>query len=76
MIDDATRPLAIGIVIGLAGSWFATRLISTFLFQITPTDALTFGMAAAMLAVTALVAVWIPARRAARVDPVKSLRVE
>jgi predicted permease len=76
MIDDATRPLAIGIVIGLAGSWFATRLISTFLFQTAPTDAPTFAMAAATLAVTALVAVWIPARRAARVDPVKSLRVE
>jgi hypothetical protein len=76
MVTDGTWPVTIGITAGLVGSWFATRLISTFLFQTTPTDAPTFAAAAGTLALAALVAVWIPARRAARVDPVRSLRVE
>jgi putative ABC transport system permease protein len=76
MVRDAGWPLAIGLVAGLAGSWAATRVISTFLFQTTPTDIPAFAMAAGVLALASLIAVWIPARRAARVDPVKSLRTE
>jgi predicted permease len=76
MVADATWPVLIGIGAGVVGAWFATRLISTFLFQTTPTDAPTFVVAAMVLALAALVAVWIPARRAARVDPVTSLRAE
>ena len=76
MLADAARPVALGIVAGLIGSWFATQLISTFLYQTTPTDAPTFAAATVALAITSFIAVWIPARRAARVDPVRSLRVE
>ena len=76
MMADAAAPVALGIVAGLAGAWFATRLISTFLFQTTPTDATTFVGAGVTIALAAIIAVWIPARRAARVDPVASLRAE
>ena len=76
MVQSAAWPVALGIAAGLTGAWAATRLISTFLFQTTPTDAPTFATAAAILALAALLAIWIPARRAARVDPVTSLRSE
>jgi predicted lysophospholipase L1 biosynthesis ABC-type transport system permease subunit len=76
MLADAMWPVTIGLAIGLTGAWFATRLISTFLFETTATDAPTFVVAACILGLAALTAVWIPARRAARVDPVKSLRVD
>jgi ABC-type antimicrobial peptide transport system permease subunit len=76
MLGDATLPVGIGLVIGLGGAVLATRLIESFLFQTTPTDAGTFAMVAATLAVTAVVAAWIPARRAARGDPVQALRAE
>jgi len=76
MMKDAFVPLAAGVVAGLAGAWFATRLIATFLFEMTPNDVPTFAGAAVILSLTALIAVWIPARRAARVDPVASLRAD
>jgi len=76
MVRDAAWPVAIGMTVGLVGAWGATRVISTFLFDTTPTDVPAFAAAAALLAFAALVAVWIPARRAALVDPVTSLRSE
>jgi len=76
MISDAAWPVAIGVIVGLVGSWFATRLIATFLFETTPTDAATFAAAAIALCVAALIAVWIPAKRATHVNPVTSLRAE
>lgn len=76
MVRDAAWPVAIGLAVGLAGAWGATRVISTFLYDTTPTDVPAFAMAAALLAFAALMAVWIPARRAALVDPVTSLRSE
>jgi ABC-type lipoprotein release transport system permease subunit len=51
-------------------------VIASFLFETEPTDPLTFGTAVVALATTALVAAWVPARRAAHVDPVKALRAE
>ena len=76
MVRDAAWPVAIGLAVGLAGAWGATRVISTFLFETAPTDVPAFAVAAALLAFAALIAVWIPARRAALVDPVTSLRSE
>jgi predicted permease len=76
MVRDAAWPVAIGIAAGLAGAWAATRVIATFLYDTAPTDVTAFASAAGLLALAALVAVWIPARRAAQVDPVTSLRSE
>jgi ABC-type antimicrobial peptide transport system permease subunit len=76
IVLDAARPVALGLAIGLAGAFAVTRVIGSFLFETAPTDPLTLGTALVGLAVTALVAAWIPARRAAHVDPVKALRAE
>jgi putative ABC transport system permease protein len=65
---------SLGVVVGLAGSFAATRVLATLLFGVTPTDLPTFaGLAALMLGVAAL-ASYVPARRAASVNPVTALR--
>jgi putative ABC transport system permease protein len=68
--------VAAGIAAGLIGAWAATRTISTFLFGVTPTDAVTFAAVPIVLGLVATVACLIPARRALRVDPVSALRAE
>jgi putative ABC transport system permease protein len=65
-----------GLAIGLAGSLVLTHTISAFLFEIKPTDPLTFGAVAILLVLVALLAVAGPARRASRVDPLVALRYE
>jgi len=66
----------LGILIGLAGAFGLTRLMSKLLFGVTPTDAVTFASVAAILFVVALLACYIPARHATRVDPSVALRYE
>jgi ABC-type antimicrobial peptide transport system permease subunit len=66
----------IGLAVGLLGAWGLSRAMTSMLFGVTATDPLTFGGTAALLALVALAAVWIPARRASRVDPVEALRSE
>jgi putative ABC transport system permease protein len=67
---------AAGLAIGLAGSLAVTGLMSNLLFGVKPRDPITLAIAAALLAVVSLLACWIPARRAARVDPAVALRYE
>ncbi|MEX2272625.1 MAG: ABC transporter permease [Vicinamibacterales bacterium] len=76
MLRDSAWPVAAGIVFGLIGSWWATRVIESFLFETPPRDVMTFAAVAVVLAAAACVAAWIPARRAARVDPIVALRAE
>lgn len=66
----------IGIALGAAAAAGVTRLMSSLLFGVTPVDAATFGGAASVLVVAALAASYIPARRAAVVDPVETLRAQ
>jgi ABC-type antimicrobial peptide transport system permease subunit len=65
-----------GILIGLAGAIALTRLLSDMLYHVTPLDPVSFASALVLLFVTAIVACWVPARRAARLDPVQALRRE
>jgi putative ABC transport system permease protein len=70
------RLAAAGVAIGLAGAAAATQLIRSLLFGVTPSDVPTFAGIATLLAATAFVASYIPARRATRVDPMVALRYE
>jgi predicted permease len=66
----------IGVALGLAGSLAVTRVMTQFLVGVSPTDPVTFSAVALVLTIVALLACYIPARRAARVDPILALRAE
>jgi len=68
--------VVIGTVVGLAGAYAVTRVMSNLLFQVTPTDLVTFIAVPAVLLLVALVACLVPARRATKVDPLITLRYE
>jgi len=76
ILNQGMRTIVIGIAIGLAGSFALTRTLSSLLFGVTATDPLTFAAVIALLIATALLACYIPARRATKVDPMVALRYE
>jgi putative ABC transport system permease protein len=76
VVGQGFRLAIVGTAIGLAGAYGVTRLIATMLFEVSPTDPATFTLVAAFLFAIALLASYIPARRATRVDPMRALRSE
>jgi ABC-type antimicrobial peptide transport system permease subunit len=76
VLGEGARMAAIGVVIGIGASLAITRLLSNLLFGVSPTDPWTFAGVAVLLSLVALLATYIPAYRAMRVDPVDALRYE
>jgi ABC-type antimicrobial peptide transport system permease subunit len=66
----------LGVVLGIGGAFAATRFLASFLFGVKTWDPVAFILAPLILCAVALIAVWIPARRATRVDPMTALRIE
>ena len=76
ILSQGLRTILIGLLIGLAGSLALTRTMVSLLFEVTATDPLTFAAVIALLIAAALLACYIPARRATKVDPIVALRYE
>ena len=74
ILGEGGRLLAIGLVLGVVGAFFAARLMQGLLFGVAPGDPLTLIGVALMMAAIGLVACWIPAARAARIDPAITMR--
>jgi putative ABC transport system permease protein len=76
VFKEAFALVAIGVALGVPAAWGATGWVQTLLFGVTPADPLTAAGAVATLTTAALIAAWLPARRAARTDPLVALRQE
>jgi len=76
IVKQGSKLIVLGLVIGLLGAFLATRVISSLLFGVTTKDPFTFVAAAVLLAIVALLACYIPAWRATKVDPLEALRYE
>jgi predicted permease len=74
VIGGGMRLVATGVMLGCVAAWFLTRALSSQLYGVSPTDPMTFFIAPVTLAVVALIACYLPARRAVRIQPVTALR--
>ena len=74
VVREALGVVGIGLVIGVGGALALTRVLASLLYEVSPTDPLTFIGVAVVLGAVALTASYLPARRAARVDPIVALR--
>jgi putative ABC transport system permease protein len=76
IIGQGMRLAAVGALLGLLGAWAFTRILQKLLFEVQPGDPVTFVVVTVVLGAIALLACYLPARRAARVDPMVALRNE
>ncbi len=76
VLTRAFRIVVAGLVVGLAGAAAVTRVLQTFLFGVTPTDPIVFTIVTLLLLAVGLMAAWLPARRAAMINPRAALRAE
>jgi ABC-type antimicrobial peptide transport system permease subunit len=76
VLNEGLRMTVAGVVLGLLGAFAITRVMASLLFGVRPTDPLTFAAVALLLSAIALLACFVPARRAAKVDPMVALRYE
>ncbi|MGD8277659.1 MAG: ABC transporter permease, partial [Gemmatimonadota bacterium] len=76
VILQAMRPALLGVALGLFGAWMVSRSMASLLFEVRPTDFVTYAGVAGLLCAATLLAAWLPARKAARTDPVAAFRTE
>jgi len=76
IIGQGMKLALLGVALGVAGAFGLTRWMASLLYGVQPSDPLTFALVALVLLLVAGVACWLPARRAARVDPLVALRYE
>jgi len=76
IVNQGLRIILAGVAAGIAGSLVLTRTVESLLFGVTASDPLTFAVVILLLVAAALLACYIPARRATRVDPISTLRYE
>lgn len=76
VLDEGLKWVVVGTLLGAAGAWGLVRFLRNLLFEIQPTDPLTFISVVGLLVGVSLVALWLPARRAAKADPMVALRAE
>jgi putative ABC transport system permease protein len=75
-MSQGATVVAVGIALGLAGALALSRLMSAVLFGVDPLDPATYATVAGALGIIAMLAIWVPARRAAKVDPILALRAQ
>ena len=76
VLGESLIVVAVGVALGLAGAFAAGRFVTTILFGLEPTDAITMAVAVVLIVAVTVVAAYVPARRASRVDPMVALRQE
>ena len=74
VLGQGMQLTALGIFLGIVAAFWLTRWLSSLLFEITPVDPATFSAVSVLVVAVALTACWIPARRAAGIDPIQALR--
>jgi putative ABC transport system permease protein len=76
VLGQGMRVAIFGILAGVGIAFFLTRLLKTLLFEVSTTDPVTFALVGSLLSIVALIACYVPSRRATRVDPMVALKEE